>query len=48
MIKRDPKYFYTYAKSFSKSRGEIAAFEKENGDLTDDAFEKSEILKKTI
>ena len=45
-IKRNPKYFYTYAKTFSKSRGEIAAFEKENGDLTDDPFEKSEILRK--
>ena len=30
-IKRNPKYFYTHAKTFSKSKGEIAAFEKENG-----------------
>ena len=45
-IKRNPKYFYTYAKTFSKSKGEMAAFEKENGELTDDPFEKSEILRK--
>ena len=45
-IRRNPKYFYTYAKTFSKSRGEIAAFEKENGEMTDDPFEKSEILRK--
>ena len=45
-IKRNPKYFYTYAKKFSKSKSEMGAFEKENGDLTDDAFEKSEILRR--
>ena len=44
-IKRNPKYFYTYAKTFSKIKGEMAAFEKENGELTDDPFEKSEILR---
>ena len=46
VIKRNPKYFYTYAKKFSKSKSEMGAFEKENGDLTNDAFEKSEILRK--
>ena len=46
VIKRNPKYFYTYAKKFSKSRGEMAAFENEKGELTDDAFEKSEILRR--
>ena len=45
-IKRNPKYFYTYAKTFAKSKSEMAAFEKENGELTDDPFEKSEILRK--
>ena len=45
-IKHNPKYFYTYAKKFSKSKGEIAAFVKENGDLTDDPAEQAEILKK--
>ena len=46
-IKHNPKYFYTYAKKFSKSKGEIAAFVKENGELTDDPAEQAEILKKT-
>ena len=45
-IKHNPKYFYTYAKKFSKSKGEIAAFVKENGELTDDPAEQAEILKK--
>ena len=45
-IKRNPRYFYKYAKKFSKNNGDIAAFVKEDGELTDDAFEKSEILRK--
>ena len=45
-IKHNPRYFYKYAKKFSKNNGEIATFVKENGDLTDDPFEKSEILRK--
>ena len=45
-IKRNPRYFYKYAKKFSKNNGEIAAFVKENGELTDDPGEKSEILRK--
>ena len=45
-IKQNPKYFYSYAKKFSKSKGEIAAFEKEDGDLTDDPAEQAEILRK--
>ena len=44
-IKRNPRYFYKYAKKFSKNNGDIAAFVKEDGELTDDAFEKSEILR---
>ena len=45
-IKHNPKYFYTYAKKFSKSKGEIAAFVKENGEVTDDPAEQAEILRK--
>ena len=45
-IKQNPKYFYSYAKKFSKSKGEIAAFEKEDGVLTDDPAEQAEILRK--
>ena len=45
-IKRNPRYFYKYAKKFSKNNGEIATFVKENGELTDDPGEKSEILRK--
>ena len=45
-IRHNPKYFYTYAKKFSKSKGEIAAFVKETGDLTDDPAEQAEILRK--
>ena len=45
-IKHNPKYFYTYAKKFSKSKGEIAAFVKETGDLTDDPAEQADILRK--
>ena len=45
-IKRNPRYFYKYAKKFSKNNGDIAAFVTKDGELTDDAFEKSEILRK--
>ena len=45
-IKQNPKYFYSYAKKFSKSKGEIAAFEKEDGVLTDDPAEQAEILRR--
>ena len=45
-IKHNPKYFYTYAKKFSKSKGEIGAFVKENGEMTDDPAEQAEILRK--
>ena len=45
-IKQNPKYFYTYAKKFSKTKGEIGAFVKENGEMTDDPYEQAEILRK--
>ena len=45
-IKRNPKFFYTYAKKFSKTNTEIAAFEKDNGDLTVDPKEQAEMLQK--
>ena len=45
-IKRNHKFFYCYVKKFSKTNAEIAAFEKENGELTNDAEEQAEILQK--
>ena len=44
-LKKNPKFFYTYAKRFSKTHSEIAAFVTKEGELTSDPFEQSEILR---
>ena len=43
-LKKNPKYFYTYAKTFSKTQSEIAAFLTKDGELTSDPFIQSEML----
>jgi len=44
-IKRNPKYFYAYARSKSKIKTQIGPFENE-GSLVTNPLEKAEILKK--
>ena len=43
-IKRNPKYFYAYARSKSKIKSQIGPFER-NGTVIDDPKEKAEALK---
>ena len=43
-MKKNPKFFYCYAKKFSKTNTEIAAFDKEDGESTDDPEEQAEML----
>ena len=45
-MKHNPKFFFSYAKRFSKTDSEIAAFEKEDGELTTDPADQAEILMK--
>jgi hypothetical protein len=44
-LKKNPKFFYSYAKRFSKTHSEIAAFQTKEGEMTSDPFEQSEMLK---
>ena len=43
-MKKNPKFFYCYAKKFSKTNTEIAAFDKEDGESTDDPEEQADML----
>ena len=43
-MKSYPKNVYSYAKKFSKTNSELATFEKEGGELTNDPVEQAEIL----
>ena len=43
-MKKNPKFFYCSAKKFSKTNTEIAAFDKEDGESTDDPEEQAEML----
>ena len=43
-IKTNPKYFYSYAKRFSKSKSTVAPLRDKDGNLTGNAQQKAEIL----
>ena len=43
-IKSNPKYFFSYAKRFSKSRSSIAPLQRQDGTLTTDPTEKAQLL----
>ena len=43
-IKKNPKYFYSYAKRFSKVKSIVGPFIDEEGAVVDDSFEMSEML----
>jgi hypothetical protein len=43
-IKSNPKYFFSYAKRFSKSRTSIAPLQRQDGTLTTDPTEKAQLL----
>ena len=45
-IKSNPKYFFSYAKRFSKSRSCIAPLKRPDGSLATDAKEKADILQR--
>ena len=45
-IKKDPKYFYNYAKKSSKSPNQIGPFLEKDGTIVADSFEKAEKLRK--
>ena len=45
-IKSNPKYFYSYAKRFSKLKSTIGPFIDDHGDVVNDSFEMSEMLRK--
>ena len=44
-IKSNPKYFYSYAKKFSKVKSTIGPFIDERGDIVEDDFQMAEMLK---
>ena len=44
-LKKDPKYFYNYAKKKSKSPNLIGPFLEKNGAIVQDSFEKAEKLR---
>ena len=44
-IKRNPKYFYSYAKRFSKLRTNIGPFVDDEGEVVDNSFDIAEMLK---
>ena len=43
-IKKNPKYFYSYAKRFYKVKSIVGPFIDEEGAVVDDSFEMSEML----
>ncbi len=43
-IKSNPKYFYSYANKFSKTKSTISPLRDENDALTNDPLEKAELL----
>ena len=45
-IKRNPKYFYSYAKKFSKSKNKVGPLTNEDGETVKDNFEMTELLRK--
>ena len=45
-IKSNPKFFYSYAKRFSKSKSSVGPLKNSDGLLTNMAGEKAEILQK--
>ena len=45
-IKKDPRYFYKFASSFSKVKNNVGPLINEKGETTKDPFEMAEILKK--
>ena len=44
-IKSNPKYFYSYAKRFSKLKSSIGPFTDDRGDVVSDSYEMAEMLK---
>ena len=44
-IKSNPKYFYSYAKRFSRVKSTIGPFIDEGGDIVDDDFKMAEMLR---
>jgi len=44
-IKKNPKFFYSYAQKFSKHRSTIGPLQKPNGDITNEASEMANILR---
>ena len=45
-IKRNPKYFYKYAKQFSRTRSRVGPLLNKNGETVKDPFHMGEILRK--
>ena len=43
-IKTNPRYFYSYAKRFAKTKSSVSPLKKEGDDLTNDPAEKAELL----
>jgi hypothetical protein len=43
---KNPKFFYSYQRKFSKTSDKITGFINENGEIVSDAFEQSEMLRK--
>ena len=45
-IKKNPKFFFSYAKRFSKTKDSIETFILEDGTLVTDPYEQAEMLRK--
>ena len=45
-MKRNPKYFYKYANSFSKNKNKVGPLMNEHGDTVKDPYLMAEILRK--
>ena len=43
---KNPKFFYSYQRKFSKTSEKITGFINENGEIVTDAFKQSEMLRK--
>ena len=45
-MKKEPQYFYKYAKKFSKSFSQVGNFLTEDGDIVQNSVEKANMLRK--
>ena len=45
-IKRNPKYFYSYANKFSKTKTKVGPLTNDKGETIKDTYEMAELLRK--